>query len=91
MEDLVKINLKLKQGKEKLRKLKISTNADRRRFEDSVKFALGGMLLKIVNEGSGAVSLTIDGKTFNVEDMISLLKEAQQEPARKMLNRENPF
>jgi hypothetical protein len=80
---------KQKQIEAKAKALKSKIASNERKLEESVKYALGGLVLKLITEKSGGIYI-IEGESKNIaklDDIVKLLPDAQKTKAREILNR----
>jgi hypothetical protein len=80
---------KQKQIEAKAKALRSKVASNERKLEESVKYALGGLILKLITEKSGGVYI-IEGESKSIarlDEIVELLPEAQKTKAREILNK----
>ena len=86
--ELKRLEEKRKAVIEEKRKAEKIAQAKNRKAEESVKYALGGLVLKLHKENQGGLVLREeDNKLYlmSIDKIVEMLQEPQRETAREML------
>jgi hypothetical protein len=88
------IKKKAKESDARIKSIRAKAMHENRKAEDAVKYALGGLALKLINSGDGGIHQWVkkeDGSTggnaLKTSEVIDLLPPAQQAMAKILLTK----